>query len=109
MVTARRLVKGTAADTPWTDLGSTKGIPDRWQTRNLCGLWLTVGHNGRNAPDYVTFTIPASQTPWKVYALAPNERAPGQLDLALVASGTAPSAERARSAAEASARAWRAP
>jgi hypothetical protein len=93
-------------DTDWSDPGSTKGIPDRWQWRSLGGLHLTVGNNARRAPDYIEFFHPESRTPWKVYAWTPNEHARGQLDLMLVASGTAGSSAEARDACERAALAW---
>jgi hypothetical protein len=93
-------------DTAWSDPGTTKGLPDRWQHRKLDGLHLTIGNNARKPPHYVELVVPDDQTPWKVYAWVPNERAPGQLDLHLVASGTATSPQAARDAAEARARTW---
>lgn len=93
-------------DTAWSDPGSTFGIPDRWQFRELAGLHLTVGSNHRT-PGGRAFVVPFERTPWKVYGFAPNDVAPGQLDLALIASGEAGSLEAARSAAESFARAWR--
>lgn len=93
-------------DTAWSDPGSTFGIPDRWQWRNLDGLHLTVGNNHRK-PGGIEFVVPASRTPWKVYGYAPNDKAVGQLDLALIASGEAGSSEAARNVAESFARHWR--
>lgn len=92
-------------DTEWSDPGSTFGIADRWQFRELDGLHLTIGNNHRK-PGGREFVVPAERTPWKVYGFAPNDKATGQLDLALIASGEARSSAAARDAAEAFARAW---
>lgn len=97
--------RGDRPDSDWSDPGSTFGIPDRWQWRNLRGLHLTVGNNNRKKGG-VEFIVPESASPWKVYAFKSNDRALGQLDLALVASGTAPSLDAARDAAERAALAW---
>ena len=94
-------------DSAWSDPGSTLGIADRWTVRNLCGLYLTAGHNGRRGPNYLKFTVPENRSPWKVYALAPHP-ATGvdQWVMTIVASGTAESVALAKEAAEHAARAW---
>jgi hypothetical protein len=95
-----------AADSAWSDPGSTKGIADRWTHRHVRGLYLTAGHNARKGPDYTTFTVPENQSPWKVYALGPHPTVPNYWHLALVASGTAESVALAKQAAERAALAW---
>lgn len=94
-------------DSMWSDPGSTFGIRDRWTTRHLCGLWLTAGHNGRERPDYTKFTVPESESPWKVYAQTPHPVVKDHWQMTLVTSGTASSVALAKEAAERAARSWK--